>query len=39
MYMPETNTFCNVQESKIRFTDLYEFIWHMYECQVNNADQ
>ena len=39
MYDFETNTFRNVWKSKIRITDLYEFIWHMYESQVIIVDQ
>ena len=35
MYHSETNTFCYVQKSKIRITDLYEFIRHIHECQFN----
>ena len=31
----EINTFHNVCKSKISFTELYEFIQHIHECQFN----
>ena len=31
----EINTFHNVCKSKISFTELYEFIQHIYVCQFN----
>ena len=31
----EINTFHNVCKSKISFTELYEFIRHIHECQFN----
>ena len=31
----EINTFHNVCKSKISFTELYEFIRHIHECQLN----
>ena len=31
----EINTVHNVCKSKISFTELYEFIWHIHECQFN----
>ena len=33
--MSEINTFHNVCKSKISFTELYEFIRHIHECQFN----
>ena len=33
--MSEINTCHNVCKSKIRFTELYEFIRHIHECQFN----
>ena len=37
MYHSEGNTFRNVGESKISITDLYKFIRHMHECQLNSV--
>ena len=33
--LSEINTFHNVCKSKISFTELYEFIRHIHECQFN----
>ena len=35
MYHTEINTFHNIRISKIKITDLYEFIPNMHECLVN----
>ena len=34
-FLSEINTFHNVCKSKISFTELYEFIRHIHECQFN----
>ena len=34
-YITEIDPFHNVWKSKISFTEIYEFIWHIHECQFN----
>ena len=35
MYHSDTNNFVMFGKAKIKIKDLYEFIRHMHECQVN----